>query len=355
MKNVTIRDVAKKAGVSVATVSHVINKTHYVTQGRLDRVYAAVKALNYQPNKLARALSQKAVPLLALIVPDIGNPYWSAVARAVQDITEPHNYSVIVCSSDGQPEREARFLRSLSGWVSGMILHPYYPAAEHYRPLSGGDVPVVVLGDFTAGDQHPAHWDQVTSNNLEGAREAVEHLLELGHRRIAFVQGLAGTPSSLKRLAGFRSAFEQAGLALASDLIIAGDYTQAGGRRAAETLFDRDERPTAVFCANDLSALGVLQVAQLRGLRVPQDVSVVGFDDIPLAAYVDPPLTTVRIPAFELGLAAGQALVDRVARLPVADRTLLPIELVVRASTAPLTRATEEGAASLRPGRRSEG
>ena len=335
MKKVTIRDVAKEAGVSVATVSHVINKTHYVTQGRLDRVYAAVKALNYQPNKLARALSQKAVPLLALIVPDIGNPYWSAVARAVQDITEPHNYSVIVCSSDGQPEREARFLRSLSGWVSGMILHPYYPAAEHYRPLSGGDVPVVVLGDFTAGDQHPAHWDQVTSNNLEGAREAVEHLLELGHRRIAFVQGLAGTPSSLKRLAGFRSAFEQAGLALASDLIIAGDYTQAGGRRAAETLFDRDERPTAVFCANDLSALGVLQVAQLRGLRVPQDVSVVGFDDIDEAAQATPPLTTFSQPPRQVGTVIAETLLERLNGRTEPSRRSVQGTFVIRASTAP--------------------
>ncbi len=335
MKKVTIRDVAKEAGVSVATVSHVINNTHYVTQERLDRVSAAIEALNYQPNKLARALSQKAVPLLALIVPDISNPYWSAVARAVQDITEPHNYSVIVCSSDGQPEREARFLRSLSGWVSGMILHPYYQTAEHYGPFSGGDVPVVVLGDFTTGDQHPAHWDQVTSNNLEGARVAVEHLLGLGHRRIAFVEGLAGTPSSLKRLAGFRSAFEQAGLPLDPGLIMAGDYTQAGGRRAVETLFDRDDPPTAVFCANDLSALGVLQVAQLRGLRVPRDVSVVGFDDIDEAALATPPLTTFSQPPRLVGTVIAETLLERFNGRTEPLRRSVEGKLVIRESTAP--------------------
>src|SRR5690606_36949892 len=133
-------------------------------------------------------------------------------ARAVQDVTDQHNYSVIVCSSDGQPEREARFLRSLSGWVSGLILHPYYPSGAEGSPLDGTNVPVVVLGDFSAGEQHSVQWDQVTSNKLRGARAAVEHLLELGHCRIAFVEGLRGTRSSLKREAGFRAAFEAAGL-----------------------------------------------------------------------------------------------------------------------------------------------
>jgi LacI family transcriptional regulator len=335
VKKVTIRDVARQAGVSVATVSHVINKTHYVTPELNDRVFAAIEALNYQPNKLARALSQKAVPLLALIVPDISNPYWSAVARAVQDITDPHNYSVIVCSSDGQPEREARFLESLSGWVSGMILHPYYPTAEHYSRFTGGSLPVVVLGDFSSGDAHPPDWDQVTSNNAAGARTAVEHLLELGHRRIAFVQGLAGTPSSLKRLAGYRSAFELARLPVDESLVMAGDYTQAGGRQAAEALFARSEPPTAVFCANDLSALGVLQVAQVRGLRVPQYVAVVGFDDIDEAALAQPPLTTFSQPPRLVGQVIAETLLERLGGRTEAIRRPVAGKLVIRASTAP--------------------
>jgi LacI family transcriptional regulator len=332
VNKVTIRDVAKEAGVSVATVSHVINKTHYVTPELLDRVSTAIKQLNYQPNKLARALSQKAVPLLALIVPDISNPYWSAVARAVQDITEPHNYSVIVCSSDGQPEREARFLQSLAGWVSGLILHPYYQSGEHYSELSGA-VPVVVLGDFTS-DAHPSHWDQVTSNNQIGARAAVEHLFSLGHRRIGFVQGLAGTPSSLKRLAGYRSAFEQAGLPVDESLIVAGDYTQAGGRRAAEALLGRADPPTAVFCANDLSALGLLQVAQLVGRRVPHDLSVVGFDDIDEAALSTPPLTTFSQPPRLVGQVIAETLLERLNGRSKPTRRSVEGTLVIRASTA---------------------
>jgi LacI family transcriptional regulator len=334
VKKVTIRDVAREAGVSVTTVSHAINKTHYVTPELNERVFAAIDALNYQPNKLARALSRKAVPLLALIVPDISNPYWSAVARAVQDITDPHNYSVIVCSSDGQPEREARFLESLSGWVSGIILHPYYQAAEHYRPFSGGDVPVVVLGDFTSGDAHPAQWDQVTSSTLDGARTAVEHLLELGHRRIAFVQGLTGTPSSLKREAGFRGAFAQAELPVNESLIVRGDYTQAGGRRAAEELFSLADPPTAVFCANDLSALGVLQVAQLRGLPVPEGVSVVGFDDIDEAALATPPLTSFSQPPRLVGKVIAETLLERLNGRSEPARRSVEGVLVIRESTA---------------------
>ena len=301
----------------------------------MDRVYAAIEALNYRPNKLARALSRQSVPLLALIVPDIGNPYWSAVARAVQDVTDPHNYSVIVCSSDGQPEREARFLRSLSGWVSGLILHPYYPSGAEGSPLAAVNVPVVVLGDFASGEQHPAQWDQVTSSNLQGARAAAEHLLGLGHRRIAFVEGLRGTPSSLKREAGFRAAFEAVGLQPDPTLIVAGDYTQAGGRRAAEVLFVGTEPPTAVFCANDLSALGVLQVAQVRGLRVPQDVSIVGFDDIDEAALATPPLTTFSQPPRLVGTVIAETLLERLTGRQVPARRSVEGTLVIRASTAP--------------------
>src|SRR5258706_9105494 len=238
-KKVPIRDVARHAGVSVATVSHVVNDTHYVTPELSDRVYTAISTLNYQPNKLARALSQKALPLLALIVPDISNPYWSAVARAVQDVTDKHDYSVIVCSSDGLPEREARFLRSLSGWVSGMILHPYHLTSEHVSRLSGDQVPVVILGDFTSPGKRPAHWDQVTSGNLQGAQAAVEHLIQLGHRRIGFIQGTDGTPSSLRRMAGYRAALEQAGLPRRETLLVPGGHTPSGGRRPLAILLGR--------------------------------------------------------------------------------------------------------------------
>lgn len=338
-QHVTIRDVAKHAGVSVATVSHVINETHYVTPELHQRVVQAVQVLNYRPNKLARALSRKAIPLLALVVPDIGNPYWSAVARAVQDVTDKHGYSVIVCSSDGLPEREARFLRTLSGWVSGMILHPYHVTSEYVERLSGDQVPVVILGDFTTPAKQPAHWDQVTSSNLEGARLAVQHLIDLGHRRIGFIKGADGTPSSLNRLAGYRSALEHSGLPIVDELIVAGDYTQAGGRRAMTTLLDRPNPPTAVFCANDLSAFGALDAAHLRDCAVPADVSIVGFDDIDEAASTSPPLTTVSQPPRLVGRVTAETLIERLDGRTEAARRSIPGALVIRQSTAPPRRA----------------
>ena len=334
-QQVTIRDVARHAGVSVATVSHVINQTHYVTPELHERVYEAVRTLNYRPNKLARALSQKAVPLLALIVPDISNPYWSAVARAVQDVTDKHDYSVIVCSSDGLPEREARFLRSVSGWVSGMILHPYHLTSEYVSRLSGDQAPVVILGDFVTPGKQPASWDQVTSSNLEGARMAIEHLIQLGHQRIGFIQGAEGTPSSLRRLAGYRAAIELAGLPLDESLIVPGDYTQAGGRRGMAALLELPQRPTAVFCANDLSAFGALETAQLRGYNIPADLSIVGFDDVDEAAISSPPLTTISQPPRLVGTVTAETLIERLTGRAEPTRRSIPGSLVVRRSTAP--------------------
>jgi LacI family transcriptional regulator len=330
----TIRDVARQAGVSVATVSHVVNGTHYVSPELEERVLQAISELNYRPNRLARALSQRAVPLLALVVPDISNPYWSCVARAVQDITDRHGYSVIVCSTDGLLQREVRFLKSLSGWISGLILHPYHVTHEHIDPYMGEDVAVVILGDFLGAQGQPSNWDHVRGDNEVGAQAAVEHLIGLGHRRVGFIQGPEGTPSSARRLAGYRRALEQAGLTVEASLLIPGDYTREAGRAGVATLLERADPPSAVFCANDLIALGAMEAAQQHGCRVPQDISVVGFDDIDEAARATPPLTTIRQPPQRLGAVAAETLIERLNGREEPKRVLLEFSLVTRESTA---------------------
>jgi len=334
MKRSTIQDVAKYAGVSVATVSHVINGTHYVSPELNERVYEAINKLNYRPNKLARALTQMDIPLLALIVPDISNPYWSSLARAVQDISDRNDYSVIVCSSDGLLERETRFLHSLSGWISGLIFHPYHITHDQLNPLIGAQLPIVILGDFTTTDPLATNWDRVFSNNQESAYAATDYLIELGHRRIAFIEGLEGTPSSVKRLAGFQDAHRLAGLPIEDRLIIPGDYTQRGGRKAMAALLDQADPPTAVFCANDLSALGALEEAKSRGKRIPQDLSIVGFDDIDEAALASPPLTTVRLPPREIGIVAAETLITRLRGRTEPSYVSIKGSLVARGSTA---------------------
>ncbi len=331
----TIHDVARNAGVSVATVSHVINGTHYVSPELVERVYQAINTLNYRQNKLARALSRQDIPLLALIVPDISNPYWSSLARAVQDVSDPHDYSVIVCSSDGLLEREIRFLRSLSGWISGLILHPYHITHDQVNQLMVSNIPIVILGEFATSEKQPSNWDQVAANNRESVQTAIDYLIGLGHRRIAFIQGTAGTPSSVRRLAGFLDALKLAGLPVNDDLIIPGDYTRAGGRKALATLLDRPDPPTAVFCANDLSALGFMEEAQIRGVKIPQYLSIVGYDDIDEAALASPPLTTIRLPPHEIGIVAAEKLIERLKGRKESSHTLINGRLIVRESTAP--------------------
>jgi LacI family transcriptional regulator len=336
MVRTTIQDVAKNAGVSVATVSHVINGTHYVSPELTERVRAAIDNLNYQQNKLARALSRNDIPLLALIVPDISNPYWSALARAVQDVMDTYNYSVIVCSSDGLLEREIRFLLSLSGWVSGLILHPYHITHEQVYDLIGNNVPIVILGDFAISEKNPSNWDQVSSTNRESVQAAIEYLISLGHRRIAFIQGMVGTPSSVRRLAGYHDALQIAGVPIDENLIIPGDYTRQGGKKAMAELLNRPDPPTAVFCANDLSALGALEEAKTRGCKIPEDLSIIGYDDIDEAAYASPPLTTIRLPPHKIGIVVAEKLIERLNGRVEASLTLIEGKMIVRESTAPL-------------------
>jgi len=331
----TIREVAALANVSVATVSHVINGTHYVSPELTQRVLDAVRELDYVPNKVARALTRRAIPLLALIVPDISNPYWSCVARSVQDVTDRHGFSVIVCSSDGLLEREVRFLESLSGWISGLIFHPYHATPQHVSASFGGSVPVVILGDLGDSESLPSNWDRVYSNNEETARMAVEHLVGLGHRRIGFIKGEEGAPSGVRRLKGYRSALERAGIPFQEELAVPGDFTQTGGRLAMAKLLDLATRPSAVFCANDLSALGALGLVRERGLRVPDDLSIVGFDDIDEAVQASPPLTTVRQSPREVGQVIAETLVERLLGRTQSVSIGLPGELILRESSGP--------------------
>jgi LacI family transcriptional regulator len=332
----TIRDVAQLAQVSTATVSHVINGTHFVSPKLEERVLKAIETLEYRPNKLAKALSSRSLPLLALVVPDISNPYWSTVTRAIQEATDPYGYSVIVCSTDGVLEREIRFLQTLSGWVSGLIIHPYHITHEHVARFMSKDLPVVILGDFLVDEPLPATWDRVGGSNLKGAQIAVEHLLALGHQRIAFIQGPKDTPSGMRRLEGYLAALANASLPRHDELIQTGDYSLNGGRRAMESLLALADPPSAVFCANDFSAFGALHAAHRLGIKIPANLSVVGFDDVERAEYSDPPLTTIRQSPADLGEIGAKILLERLEKGRIKQiRRSLELSLIKRQSTAP--------------------
>lgn len=331
----TSADVAALAGVSRATVSFVLNERADVkiSPATRQRVIDAATQLGYHPHAPARQLaggSSLTLGLVLLQTPEqvAGDALLAETLRGLSTAARTAGYRVLVESIIPGDGGYAEILRTRR--AEGLVISGPRRDDPTLEPLVNEGFPIVLQGSLP-GFRGPS----VDVDNVAGARRAVEHLIELGHRRIGCVTNapLAYTAAS-ERLEGYRQALQAAGIVFNETLVAEGEFDAPSGHRAMTRLLAAD-RVSAVFAASDVVALGVIGALREAGQRVPQDVSVVGFDDIPLAAYVDPPLTTVRIPAFELGLTAGQALVDQVARRPVADRTLLPIELVVRASTAP--------------------
>lgn len=330
----TIKDVAKRAGVSVSTVSYVMNDSGPVADGTRARVLAAVAELGYAPNQSARSLKRGRVASMGLIVPDLRNQFFALIAEGVVDAAQASDVLVVLCATDASEEREAYFSTLLrTQRLDGVIY------------LSGTGVSPGALVELTAQrsvvfvDERLVGIDVpfVGSDNRRGAREAMAHVLAAGHTRVAIVGGPPALWSAEQRLAGYREALAAAGLDPDTVPVVAGDYRQASGVAAAERLLAGPTRPTAVVCANDLMAIGVLEHCRAAGLRVPDDVSVTGFDDVPLAALLASPLTTVRQPAREMGRDAARLLLAHIAGTAgdAGEGALLPTSLCVRASVGP--------------------
>ncbi|MBN2472453.1 MAG: LacI family DNA-binding transcriptional regulator [Anaerolineae bacterium] len=328
----TIRDVAQHAGVSIATVSHVINNTRPVSPELRERVQTAMHALGYQRNTVARALRSKQSLAIGVIVPDSTNPFFTEVTRGIEDISEKNEYSVILCDSRGNLAREAMHTQNLlMKQADGIIYVAAGGGESHIQQVIDQGVPVVLV----ERDPHDLAVDAVLIDNREGARLAVEHLLALGHQRIACITGPQRRTPRSDRLQGFRDYLHAAGFDPPEGFIREGNFSCDSGYEQGLTLLNAPERPTAIFAFNDLTAMGVLRAAAELGLRVPEDLSVVGFDDIYLMAYSVPPLTTIHLPIHEMGQEAMHMLLDRIDnRDAPPSRKTLPIDLITRASTA---------------------
>ncbi len=330
--SVTIRDVARRAGVGVATVSRVLNGTGYVKAETRERVLAAAAELGYVPSQLARGLVRRLSGTVGLVVPDITNPFFPLITRGVEDAASEAEYTVFLCNSDNDPALEANDVQKLrERRVDGVIFVGTTERRELVDRLLADGIPVVVM------DRQLDHTevDTVLVDNLAGARAACRHLIELGHRRIAHAAGHQSTRTGQDRCQGYRVALEEAGLAYDPACVVWGDFTYESGYRAGQVLLGRSPRPTAVFAGNDLIALGVIRAAEEAGLAVPDDLSVVGFDDIQMAALVRPGLTTVRQPAREMGRMAMVMLLERIrgeAAGPGRRQVYRP-ELIVRGTT----------------------
>lgn len=327
----TIREVAEKAGVSPTTVSHVINQTRFVSPEVRERVQRAMKELGYRPNALARSLRRGETLTLGLILPDSANPFFAEVGRAIESAAFAQGYSVILCNTEGDLEKERLYTRVLCDkQVDGMIFVAAGDQAGSLHELLERELPVVVV-DRDLGD---VEVNAVLTDNLDGGYRATRHLIEKGHRRIGCITGPSHLTPSAERVTGYRQALREAGLPIDETLILRGDFHPASGRAAARAMLQRNEPPTAIFACNDLMAIGALQAAVELGLRVPEDLAIVGYDDIELASFSIPALTTIAQPKVEIGQRAVETLLQHIAdRSLPATRTVLPVSLILRQSS----------------------
>jgi len=333
---IKIADVASAAKVSPSTVSRALTRPEMVARETRERVLLAARQLGYHPNKLARGLRKRRSHLLGLIVGDILAPFHATLAKGVQDAAEKHGYVVFLFNSDEQPEKEARYLQELqSHLIEGLLIVPTAKTRQHLRSLpSVRELPIIEL-DRTSGTPG-VH--AVLVENVLGARGAVEHLIQLGHRRIGMVAGEPVITTAQERLEGYRQALEQAGLPFDERLVANGYHKEEGGYAAAMELLRRPpaERPTALFVGNSEMAAGTVQAIRDLGLRIPEQISLVSFDDTRWAQLMEPALTVVAQPAYEIGFLACEALVSLLQRRkPLQSHTLrLKTRLLIRQSTA---------------------
>lgn len=328
----TIYDVARLAGVSTATVSRSLNGTGQIAPATRAAIDAAVEQLGYHPNTIARSLVTKSTQTIALLLPDITNPFYAALVNGIQQRALEAGYTMLLCTTGGDPEREEQYLNLLrakqvdGALVDGLVLPP-----DRIARFVADGFPIVCLDR----DVDSASVPLVQVDNRLGAKLATEHLLSLGHTRIAHVAGAPELGISEERTAGYREALAEAGIEPDPALVVVGSFTVEGGYVATRSLL-ADSSTTAIFAANDLSAIGVINAIVESGRRVPADLSVVGFDDLHLSAYTTPPLTTIHQPALEIAERATQLLLDLSNGRKVRQlRHLLEPALVVRGSTAP--------------------
>lgn len=327
-RRINIQAVAREAGVSVATISRAFMSPDRLAPATLAKVRETVKRLGYTPNAQARNLRLATTRLIIALVPDITNPFFSQVIQGIERVAHENGYSVLLGDTQDDRQREQAYAQMVTArQADGLItLAPRLP-----RLGIEGRLPIVNACEYVTDESISS----VRIDNVAAAISAIQYLLALGHRDIAFIGGQPDSPISKDRESGYRTTMQAAGLAHDSHIISQGGFSVETGARSAERLLASRKRPTAIFCASDEMAIGAISVIRANGLKVPDDISVVGFDDIHLARYYDPPLTTVAQPMGEIGEEATKLLLDILsdASTPTVKR-ILPTDLVIRRSTA---------------------
>ena len=319
-----IRDVAKESGVSVATVSRFLNNKGYISQDARTAIERAIEALNYTPNLVARSLSTKQTNLIGLIVPDIMNPFFPELARAVEDIALTYDYTIVLCNSDGDIEKEIRYINALKQkYVAGFIVTTNQLQLDHYQNLN---VPVVAL-DRMIDHTIPI----VSSDNKEGARLGTEHLLERGCKTIAFMRGPAGLGPADDRFAGYLEAVHGKEI---KSYVIESPFEFEQSEKIARAFLAEHKEVDGIFASSDVSAAGTLKAAHTLGLRVPEDIQIIGFDGIALGGMLTPGLTTIAQDIYQMGAITTRMLIKLIEGIELAEKEIqVPVELIQRGTT----------------------
>src|SRR5437879_6263780 len=330
---VTLKELAARAQVHPSTISRVANhdpKLRIAPPTR-QRIEALLRETEYQPNGVARGLKLRQTGVLADVIPHITNPFFAALFRGVEDAASPRGYNVLLCNTDGSPARQRSHLQSLHARrVDGVIMASSFLKDPTVRWLRHQGVPYVLVNRFS-DESHDAF---VGSDDLVGGRLATEHLVELGHRRIGHLAGKLTVSTGVMRRRGYLAALAERGLPADPRLVVESGYTEEGGGQAAERLLALPDRPTGIFAVTDMTAVGAFGVARRMGLRIPEDVAIVGYNDIPLATRIVPALTTVHVPIHDFGAVAARLLLEQIETgAPSRQRVVFNPELVVRGST----------------------
>ena len=328
----SIKDIARKAGVSHCTVSRALHYSPLIAPATAARIRAIAKSAGYVPNAVARSLVSRSTRTVGVVVTTIADPFIGEVVEGIESIANEHHYSVILANSHADPALEMKVVDSFSERrVDGILVTASRVGALHGKRLAGTNVPIVLINN-----QHPGDFSHsVGIDNSAASRAIVTHLLDLGHRRIAYIGDRSGYQSDTERFSGYQAALKYRHIRVPAELVVRGDGKPAEGERCANQLFRLRHPPTAIFCYNDMTALGVLRAAHSCGLRVPGDISIAAFDDLFVTSYTTPPLTTIRQPKQEMGRRAMSILVQLLRGEKPESRIKLPGELIIRGSTGP--------------------
>jgi len=335
MQQVSIKDIARAANVSHPTVSRALSHSPLVRGETAERIRLIAASLGYRPSAIARSLASNKTNTIGVVVTSIADPFIADVVSGIEETANDHGYSVFLANSNANPDREVKVVHSFhERRVDGIIVTASRVGALYVPLLSGLKVPIVLINS-----QHPDAPDEfiysVMIDNLKASIQVMEHLIGLGHRRIAYIGDKAGFQSDTERLAGYRQGLAFAGYPLLPELVVHGDGKPEGGRQAMEKLLSLPTPPTAVFCYNDMSALGALRALYGHGIKVPDDISLVGFDDLAIASYTSPLLTTVGQPKQQMGRMAMDTMLKLISGVGTKANIKVDGELIIRESTAP--------------------